>query len=274
METGMSLKQRWIAPWLASPLLCVAVHAHAQSVKDQCIDANEEAQRQKRAGEFHAARARLDVCRREECPAPVRKDCVELSNAIDAAMPTVIFEARDPQGAPVTAAKVTMDGRPFAARLDGGATAVDPGWHRFEFEAPGLPRASQSVFTEPGEKNHAVRVDLVDKVGPILRTAGLGTAGAGAVAMAVGAYLGFKSKATYNDALTHCPGGPGSCDPDGVQGGISAHDQARSSTFAFVIGTLLVAGGATLYFMAPKMTVSATPTARADGAGLAVSGAW
>jgi hypothetical protein len=179
----MSLKKRWMVPWLASPLLCVAVHAHAQSVKDQCIDANEEAQRQKRAGEFHAARARLDVCRREECPAPVRKDCVELSNAIDAAMPTVIFEARDPQGAPVTAAKVTMDGRPFAARLDGGATAVDPGWHRFEFEA-------------------------------------------------------------------------------------------RSSTFAFVIGTLLVAGGATLYFMAPKMTVSAAPTARADGAGLAVSGAW
>jgi len=246
----------------------------APSIKDQCIDANEAAQRLTRDGTLAEARTQLQVCLRPECPGPVRQDCIDLAAKVEAATPTVIFEAHDAQGATVNVVHVTMDHHPFAELLDGKALPVDPGWHRFDFDAEGLPHTRQSVHFELGEKNRQVSVDLVDKSGPLMQKLGLGVAGLGVLTLAVGAYYGLESKSTYNDARKHCPNGPNSCDLIGVAGGRTAHDQAGNATLAFVFSGLLIGGGATLYVLGSKLSVTPAVTPHADTAALLVRGAW
>jgi hypothetical protein len=114
---------------------------------------------------------------------------------------------------------------------------------------------------------------MVDKLGPLLQTLGIGTAVTGAVVVGLGTYWGVQAKSTYNDAKTHCPSGSSSCDLQGILGGDKAHEQASRSTIAFVLGGVLVAGGASMYWYGTKMTVAMATTGRADG-GLVVSGVW
>ena len=262
-------------PAPAAPAPAPVAPAAVPDVKDQCIDANEAAQRLNRAGSLLEARKNLDVCVREACPALVRQDCVDLLKNVDAATPTVIFDVRDGAGSVITAVNVTMDhGRLLADHVDDSPIAVDPGWHRFKFEAIGLPTASKTALFKAGEKGGRMRVELADHTGSTLRTAGLTAGALGIVALAVGSYFGMEAKSTYNGAHEHCPQGNTSCDAVGVQQGALAHDQASDATIAFVVGGLLIGGGATLYVLGTKMTVTPASSARGDGAGLLLRGTW
>ena len=273
METRVPLRRCRKSAWLVVAAACLTQVAQAQTVsKDECIDANEAAQKLKREGALSQARAKLQLCLRPECPGPVRADCAELSAAVDAAMPSIVFDARDAHGVRLVNVRVTMDGKPLAEQLDGTPISVDPGSHGFEFAAPGQPSTSEHVYFESGEKRQ-MRVDLVDKTGPLLIRLGLGTGVVGVVAVSLGAYWGLQAKSTYNDAKAQCPDGPTSCSAQGIVGGQDAHDQASRSTVAFALGGVLLAGGATMYWLGSKMSVAPVTTGRADG-GLVVSGVW
>jgi hypothetical protein len=83
------------------------------------------------------------------------------------------------------------------------------------------------------------------------------------------------AKSTYDNAVqSECGGDPNRCSPQGAQDGRSAHSQATVSTAAFIGGGALLAGGAALYFTAPKGNLSLAPTVGSGGAGLAVHGRW
>ena len=248
--------------------------ASAESSKDECIDANEAAQRLSRTGSLVEARAQLQICTRPECPGPVRQDCLELAQKIEVELPTVLLRARDAKGVEVTAVSVTMDGQPLTSVLDSTPVAVNPGWHRFRFEASGQPSASEGLFVHARDKGKEIVVDLVDTTGPILKKVGIGAGIAGALALSAGVYFGLQSRATYRDALGHCPSGPNSCDAQGVQGGSDAHDEASKSTVAFVLGGVLVGGGAALYWYGARLSVAPVVAPRGDAAGLSLRGAW
>jgi hypothetical protein len=215
----------------------------------------------------------VEICVAAACPELIRNDCNELSKAIQAAMPTVRFEARDKAGAPVTEVRVTVDGRPFAERLDGTALPVDPGKRRFVFESPGLPRTSKTIVFKAGEQR-SERVDMVDMTGPLLRTTGLVVAGVGVIAIGYGTFRGIRAKATYDDALEHCPNGPSSCNSTGVSKGEDAHDDAAAATTTIIVGSLFVAGGAALYLFVPAEGFRVTPGVRSGGLSLEASATW
>jgi hypothetical protein len=259
-------------PAPAAPEAAEAPPAEGPS-KEVCIDANEAAQRLIRAGSFADARPQIDVCLANACPEPVRKDCADLSKAMEQTMPKVSFDARDAKGAPVTDVKVTMDGRVIAERLDGTPLALDPGRHAFVFEAPGLPRITKTIALEPGAQR-TERVDMVDMTGPILRTTGLALGAVGGLMIGYGGFLGIRAKIRYDRARDHCPDGPRSCEPAGVQGGRDAHDDASTATTMMAVGALVAAGGGALYLFVTEAGFRVTPGVRSGGMTLEASTRW
>ena len=173
----------------------------------------------------------------------------------------------------MTEVKVTMDGQPFAERLDGTPLPVDPGKHKFLFESPGLPRTTKVLVIKAGEQR-GERVDMIDMTGPLLRTTGLVVAGIGVIAIGYGTFRSIQAKSTYDDALEHCPDGPNSCSPAGVRGGDDAHDDAAAATTSMIVGAILVGGGAALYFLVPEQGFRITPGVRQGGLTLEASTRW
>jgi serine/threonine-protein kinase len=241
--------------------------------KEQCIDANETAQRLTRAGSLGPAQEQVEICLDSACPEPIRVDCGELEKQIRLSMPTVVFEAHDKSGATVTAVKVTMDGKTIAERLEGSPLYVTPGKHTFVFESPGLPRTSKTLVFNAGEKRNE-RVNMIDMTGPLLRTTGLVLAGIGVLAIGYGSYQGIRAKTTYDDALEHCPNGPNSCSAAGEEGGEEAHDHATAATTSIIVGSVLVAGGAALYLFVPAEGFRVTPVVQQGGLSVTAGGTW
>jgi len=271
----------------------------AEPTKQQCVDANDAAQDLRQAGKLRQAREKLALCANASCPAVVRDDCVQRLSDLDAAMPSIIFEAKNAAGNDLAAVTVTMDGQPFADQLDGKPLQLDPGEHRFVFTAQGLPSTQKVIVVREGDKARHERVVLGTPLqaplqapapvpvkeepvapaepasdGSTQRLAGLVLGGAGVVSVVIGSILGLVSKSTYDHAFSsECGSNANTCSAQGAQDGQTAHGQATASTASFVAGLALLGGGAALYFTAPH-GLSVGTTVGSDGAALQVRGAW
>ncbi len=166
----------------------------------------------------------------------------------------------------------------------------DPGPHTYVVHAPGRVESRVEVTLKEGERrtialpmgaptaSPSPQRDTPSRaphLGNTQRVAGLIAGGAGIAALGVGAVLGVVAKRTYDDALANCPRGLSGCTETGVAGVKSAHAQAAGSTAAFVAAAVLLVGGGTIYFTAPKAgPVSVTPAFLPAGAGLLARAVW
>jgi hypothetical protein len=107
--------------------------------------------------------------------------------------------------------------------------------------SPSTPAATDSTATPPQSGGLGTR-----------KIVALGVAGAGVVGVAIGSVfgLGAKSKLADSNANGHCVGDH--CDGTGTQLRNDALSRASIATVAFVIGAAAIAGGAVLWFTAPK----------------------
>lgn len=103
------------------------------------------------------AREQLRTCGDTSCPALIRDDCAKRLDEPERAQPAIVFDAKDGAGRDLSAVHVTVDGRPFAERLDGAALKVDPGEHVFVFTVPDEPPVSQTFVVKEGEKERRER---------------------------------------------------------------------------------------------------------------------
>ena len=91
-----------------------------------------------------------------------------------------------------------------------------------------------------------------------MKLGGLGLAAAGVIGIGVGVFYGLKASSKWSDQQTHCAS-TANC-PNHAQA-LSDHDGATVyggfSTLGFIIGGVLLAGGATLFLLAPKNDTSA-----------------
>jgi hypothetical protein len=271
----------------------------APPTKEACVAANESAQDLRQAGKLREAREKLLLCVSDACPGPVREDCAQRLNDVNAAMPTLVFEVKDSSGNDVGAARVTMDGKPLVEKVTGSAVPIDPGQHHFIFDdAGGGAHAEQTVVVREGDHERHIRVVLEaitgvpaappsapaetpeasesPTKGDTQRTLGLVVGGAGVVGLVIGGIFGLVSKSTYDHAFTvECSGNANDCRPSGVQDGQTAHSQAMVSTVGFIAGSVLLAGGAVLYFTAPRVgAVGIAPAIGSNGAGVTLGGPW
>jgi hypothetical protein len=136
----------------------------SQDVKAQCIRTAEAAQTERLDGPLLDARRDALSCARDVCPAPVRADCRGWLDALEASIPSVVVRADDGEGRPRADVRVTVDGVVVAAVLDGRPIDINPGMHRFQFEAPGATAVEQTLLVTVGEKNRPIAVKLARPV--------------------------------------------------------------------------------------------------------------
>jgi serine/threonine-protein kinase len=154
---------------------------------------------------------------------------------------------------------------------------VDPGPHRISVNAAGKKTWSGDVQIAPEDPRATIQLpaqlddapagepssapprasDVAegDDPGKTQRIAGLVTGGVGVVGLGVAGIFGLvaSSKLDDSNADGHCHGADGNhCDPIGTSARNDARDAATVSTVAFIVGLAAVAGGAVLYFTAPK----------------------
>jgi hypothetical protein len=201
-------------------------------------------------------------------------------------MPTIVFDVRDPEGASLANVEVVVDGQTLLDHLTGTAVAIDPGMHTFIFDAPGRASVQKSLLVQEGEKEVRVRIAVgplpppsparmaasqpaappTDNIitpsqeassvtGSSQRRLALFIGAGGLAAAGVGSIFGLLSFASSNSSHSECSASTVQACPDHRQA-VSDHDsavtEATLSTLAFVVGGVALAGGAYLFFTAPK----------------------
>jgi hypothetical protein len=200
---------------------------------------------------------------------------------------------RVPHEADVRGLVVRRDGVEIGRALWEDPVPVDPGVHSISATAPAskewqttvdaaigpgvqtvtVPRLEPAPVVEPVAGGAATTLPREGDQGDPGRTqkiAGAVAGGAGVVAVVVGSVLGLaaKSKLDQSNADGHCDT-TDACDPQGSSLRKSAEGLALGSTIGFIAGGVLVAGGAVLWFTAPRSETSPSPAAQSARVGLA-----
>ncbi len=267
----------------------------ADATMSECLAANESAINLRRDHKLRQARAQAIVCSASSCPGEVRDACQARVRDLSAAIPTIIFLAKDSAGRDLVDVRVAMDGEPIGDHLDGTAIPIDPGQHKFTFEIVGHPPVTQSLVISQSEKdrretvtvpssNVEARVNPNPAVAPktVLMTAevtpetapaatssgagqriaGLVIGAVGLVGLGVGAVTGVMAASDWSNAKSYCNGKPVSCSTDasspGVQDENAATTMATISTISFIAGGVLAAGGTVFFLIAPKNSSAET----------------
>lgn len=132
----------------------------AHAGKKECAASYVEAQKLKQAGSFIKARDQLLVCAADECLAAVKKDCVAWLDEVNAALPSIVVDAKGPDGRETFDVKVSIDGEVVRDKLDVKAIELDPGTHKLVFEHEGAEPIEQELTVRQGQKNKVVEVSF------------------------------------------------------------------------------------------------------------------
>lgn len=137
--------------------------------------------------------------------------------------------------------------------------------------AKGPTSGAAAASTDPAQTKE-------EDPGRTMRTAGLVIGAAGLVGVVVGSVFGLNAKSKNDEAADMCSGTV--CrDPRAIPLTSDAQAAATVSTIAFAAGGVALAGGAALYFLAPKKPSGGTglqvaPQVGLGSAGLVLGGSW
>ena len=176
------------------------------------------------------------------------------------------------------AVEVRLDDSPLRKALWEGDVPVDPGEHVIVAQAPGYETWKTTLVVAKGQHTKVVVPALIKQAGPPVfaplvespkpataqppppmdtraerpwqKPTALVLGGVGLVAVGLGSFFGVRAFSQWSDAESQCPNDR--CTGTGRQSGSDASTSATVSTVSFVAGAVLLAGGATLYFSAPK----------------------
>ena len=275
--------RRALAPTSLSLLaLTLAPHARAADpTKQECINANERSGPLRQSGKLRDARASLLRCSAASCPGVVRDDCVAGATRLEQAIPTIVFVAHDAAGNEISAVKVTIDGQPFAEKLDGAALESDPGEHVFAFTSGAGPAVEKRLILHEGEKNRREPIALGGGGGtgggatPAGAQPGAATSdggwsdqkkaallvgGIGVVGLGAGTVFGLLAKSNWEQAKTDC-GVSCPANSTAQSEADSAHSQATIGNIVFGVGAAAVVTGVVLWLLAPNGSGATTTTA-------------
>jgi hypothetical protein len=187
---------------------------------------------------------------------------------------------------PQSGLQILRDGAAVSSEEWGLAVPVDPGDHVVVVASPGHVQRTFPAHVGPEAPSATVRVDRLEDAAPAIASAptpaptpaaatpepapapasvapadpaatrrwiGVGLAAAGVVGVALGAVfgLGAKSKLDQSNQDNHCDT-KDTCDPTGLSLRSDASNAATLSTVMYALGGVAVAGGAVLYFTAPR----------------------
>lgn len=307
-----ALDSRKVAPRGVAALTSLALLASALPARADvaaCVDAHEKGQQARTRGAMREALRHFLECGVDDCPASVRRDCLQWGEEVAALLPSVVIGVRDTAGNDVIDVRVTIDGLPSGETLDGRAIPLDPGPHDVEVDGPTVGRVVKRVLVREGDR--ARKVDIVVQaraVGTVVPPAGAAGGSDPAASSGNGPSPGSRSGPGIGQWAVMGGGGlglvaglvllvvrpeyPQGCDPAtrkcvplGSAPDVEerAEQAGRSDGLGAAGAVSLIAGSATLvgglvwYLVAPprsrRAQVSAAPwlTPSAAGAGFAAS---
>jgi len=170
--------------------------------------------------------------------------------------------------------RVSKDGAPVEPAVLGTPVPVDPGRHDIDAVAPGKPKWSIAIDVDSSPSRLTVKIpDLGDErqatagaatttpapadakdYGPTQRGVGIGVGAFGLIAGVTGTVFGLKAQSAWNDAKSRCARYPLGCNGEAIALSQDARAASNASTVAFVMAGAGLAGGALLFFTAPKKT--------------------
>ena len=294
---------------MSRPLQCIRVSlvavaiglattpAMADPTKAQCATANASGQDLRRDGKLAEAREQLRMCSDPKCPAVVRVDCAKRLDELEAAQPTIVFDAKDGAGADITVVKVSVDNRPLAEKLDGSALPIEPGEHTLTFEVAGQSPVTQHIVVKEGEKGRHEKIVIgapPPSPAPVAPPPsppeeGLGTqrilgivgGGVGVAGIAVGSVFGLLTASAISKQKSDCASSTSCNNPTQAASDHSTWTtDGTISTIAFIAGGALLVGGAVVFLTAgharteqPAATgLMLVPSAGPGGGGMLLKG--
>ncbi|MBV8758802.1 MAG: hypothetical protein JO257_16055 [Deltaproteobacteria bacterium] len=214
----------------------------------------------------------------------------ERAKALEPRLPKLTIHPPKPA---ISGLVVTRDDQPVESAALGVGFYVDPGEHVIsasaidhktwstnitiseaevkEIELPQLPAAPHA---KPAAGTVTTIIQEGDP-GSSQRIFGLTLGGAGIAALVTGIGFGFAARDSYNSAFDQglCHKDTYQCTAIGQDRIDTAHTRALVANVTGGIGLALIAGGAALYFTAPKRAhVDVAPTA--GGAAVVIGGVW
>ena len=138
----------------------------ASADRDACVSAHEQAQVERIAGHYLAARTGLLSCAQRDCPRLISDECNTWLGELDRTLPSLVLAVTDEQGRDLVDVRLFMNESTTAAPVDGRALALDPGVYKLRFEATGYLPVEQSLSIRDGEKNRLVRVTMAKALAP------------------------------------------------------------------------------------------------------------
>jgi hypothetical protein len=268
---------RWMLVVVAALAVCRT--AGGADIKGECVDAHERAQSLRHAGKLRDARASLVFCARPICPAAIQKECGPWLEQVTAEQPSIVLAIRDSAGADVLPARVLIDGEVVPDAALGRAIELDPGQHALRIELGGTtPPIEQRLAIRDGERRRPVTIGLPpasDHPATVLAQAGSGsdgrrnaaiglaTAGAAALAAAIGLTIAQNSEASTLRSLcpTSCVLGSANANQASTARSTAETERALEGASYGVAGVALVV--ATYLFLTPR-----APSASAFAASL------
>lgn len=134
--------------------------ASAQNAVKACTTLAEDGQRLRAAGKLIEARDKLIACSTAECPQVVRADCAQWASEVLASTPTIVIDVRDSQGTDTADARVFVDGKLVANRIDGRPISIDPGERTVRVERSDGMFGVQRIVAKENAKGREVRFVL------------------------------------------------------------------------------------------------------------------
>jgi hypothetical protein len=257
-----------------------------------CSDAYTRAQALRDHGKLVEARDALRTCALPSCKNFIVKDCTAWLDAVETSLPTVVISVKDGAGADLFDVKVSIDGTPLLARLDGQAVPINPGAHTLYFELADRTRLDKRVLIKEGEHNRELEVVLKPSTagdangigqrtshgdsGPSVhssswKTVGWVAGGLGIAGLVVGTLFGVTAIGDKNSA--NCDAG-NACDSGPLA---SAKRAALVADVGLIGGGALLASGLAFVVFAPSKdqtagAIEVSPSLGANFAGLVVTG--
>jgi hypothetical protein len=137
---------------LAAALFSGAAHAQ----EDACQGSYVATQRLQRAARLREARREAIACGQDSCSDTVRADCITWLGDIERALPTLVIDARDANGATLADLRIAANGELLTEHWDGRALELDPGEYVLRIqhgaqvvEAHALIREAEKYRTVP-----------------------------------------------------------------------------------------------------------------------------
>lgn len=128
-----------------------------------CVDAHEEGQVQRGAGQLLSARQRFLSCSQVSCPLVVRKECIDFAEQLARQVPSIVLVAVDARGHEVSLASVSVDASWSRDRDFGMAIELDPGSHEIVVQSSDGRAAQKTFLLRAGEQLRRVVVEFPER---------------------------------------------------------------------------------------------------------------